>query len=86
MSDRFLFVYFMKNQPDRVREVAPEHVHYWHGLELPGYVGGPFGDRSGGSISFKAVNRVEAEKLVGGDPFVAADLLSDRWLKEWHTE
>jgi uncharacterized protein YciI len=49
-------------------------------------LGGPFIDRSGGSISFDAENRLEAERLVDGDPFVAADLVSESWLKEWQIE
>jgi hypothetical protein len=76
----------MREQPDQIREVAPLHVDYWHGLELPGYLGGPFADRSGGSISFEVENRLEAEELVAGDPFVTADLISERWLKQWQIE
>lgn len=86
MTDRFLFVYFMKSQPDVIRRIAPDHVRYWHELGLPGYVGGPFADRSGGSISFEAGTRAEAEELVSSDPFVVADLLSESWLKEWQPE
>ena len=85
MSERFLFVYFMREQANRVGQVAPHHAGYWHGLELPGYLGGPFIDGSGGSISFGAENRFEAERLVAGDPFVVADLLSESWLKEWQS-
>ena len=61
------------------------HVAYWHGLVLPGYLGGPFADRSGGSISFEAESRLKAKRLVASDPFVVADLLSESWLKEWYT-
>lgn len=86
MSDRFLYVYFMREQPDQIREAAPMHVAYWHGLELPGYLGGPFADRSGGSISFEVENRLEAEELVAGDPFVTADPISESWLKQWQIE
>jgi uncharacterized protein YciI len=86
MSSRFLYWYFMRDQPDLVRDVVPQHVRYWHDLNLPGYLGGPFTDRSGGSISFVAVSYLEAEELVDADPFVASDLLSERWLKEWHVE
>jgi hypothetical protein len=75
MSSRFLYVYFMRDQPDPVRDVAPRHVRYWHDLELPGYLGGPFVDRSGGSISFVAKTYLAAEELVAGDPFVAAEEL-----------
>lgn len=86
MGDRFLYAYFMREQPDRVRHVAPQHAAYWRGLELPGYLGGPFADRSGGSISFKAETLLEAERLVAGDPFVTEDLLSDSWLKQWQVD
>ena len=86
MSDRFLYVYIMKERPDEVRRVVPRHVGYWHGLELPDYLGGPFGDHSGGAISFKAENRIGAERLVAGDPFVVAEVLKESWLKEWRPE
>ncbi len=86
MSDRFLYVYLMREQPDRIEQVAPQHAGYWNGLDLPGYLGGPFADRSGGSISFEAENRLEAKRLVASDLFVVADLLSETWLKEWQLE
>ncbi len=86
MSDRFLFVYSMREQPDRIEQVAVQHAGYWNGLDLPGYLGGPFADRSGGGISFEAENRLEAKRLVASDPFVVADLLSESWLKEWRIE
>jgi hypothetical protein len=38
---RFVHVYAMKPEPDRVRAVAPRHAAYWHGLGLGGYLGGP---------------------------------------------
>ena len=84
-SERFLFFYLMKDEPDRVRNVAPQHAAYWHDLELSGYMGGPFADRSGGSISFEAESPSEAERFVDSDPFMVADLLSESWLKEWHS-
>jgi hypothetical protein len=63
--------------------VAHQHVRYWHELDLPGYMGGPFADRTGGSISFEASSELEAQRLVGSDPFVQENLLSQSWLKEW---
>jgi len=86
MIDRFLFVYFMKERPEQIGQVVPQHIGYWHSLDLPGYLGGPFADHSGGSISFEAKNSLEADRLVAGDPFVVADLLSESWLKQWQTE
>ena len=51
-SMRCSYIYFRKDNPDRVAAVAPEHAAYWRGLELRDYLGGPVADRSGGLISF----------------------------------
>jgi uncharacterized protein YciI len=80
---RFLYVYLMKGDPDRVRAVAPEHAAYWQGLRLGGYLGGPFDDRSGGTITFEADSPAEAERLVAGDPFAREGLLETPWVKQW---
>jgi uncharacterized protein YciI len=47
------------------------------------YLGGPFGDRSGGLITFETGSANEAERLVANDPFVREDLLEGRWVREW---
>jgi hypothetical protein len=86
MRDRYLFIYFMKDDPGSVAQVAHQHVRYWHERDLPGYMGGPFADRTGGSISFEASSELEAKQLVDGDPFVEANLLNQSWLKEWQVE
>jgi hypothetical protein len=86
MTSRLLYVYFMRDRPDLVKEVAPRHAQYWHDLGLPGYSGGPFADRSGGAITFVAGTHIEPDQLVAGDPFVAADLISKSWLKDWQVE
>jgi uncharacterized protein len=83
---RFVYVYSMKGDPDRVREVAPEHAAYWQGLRLGGYLGGPFADRSGGTIMFEAGSKEEAERLVADDPFAREDLLESPWMKQWIVE
>jgi uncharacterized protein YciI len=80
---RFVHVYAMKPEPDRVRAVAPRHAAYWHGLELRGYLGGPFDDRSGGLISFEAGSREEAERLIAADPFVREQLLASSSIERW---
>lgn len=36
---RIAYLYWMKNDPDRIRIVAPEHAAYWRGLALSGYLG-----------------------------------------------
>jgi hypothetical protein len=83
---RFAYVYFMKGDPDRVGEVAPDHVSYWRGLALPGYQGGPFTDRSGGLLTFDHGCEEEAACFAAADPFRLEDLLKERWLKVWAVE
>jgi uncharacterized protein YciI len=50
---------------------------------LPGYLGGPFSDRSGGLITFESESIEKAEQLVAGDPFLSRGLVEGRWLKGW---
>jgi uncharacterized protein YciI len=80
---RVAYLYFMTDEPDRVAAVAPAHAAYWQELKLPGYLGGPFADRSGGLIIFEADSWESAEQLARDDPFRRQDLLHTRWLKEW---
>ena len=54
MSPRFAYLYFMKDDPDRVRATVGRHVAHWKELGLSGYLGGPFEDRTGGLITFEA--------------------------------
>jgi uncharacterized protein YciI len=69
-----------------VRAVAPRHAEHWHGLGLRDYLGGPFGDRRGGLITFAAEDDADAQRAVADDPFVKEDVLREHWLKEWMTE
>ena len=80
---RFVHACAMKPEPDRVRAIAPRHAAYWHGLELRGYLGGPFDDRSGGLINFEADSREEAERLIAADPFVREQLLASSSIERW---
>jgi hypothetical protein len=80
---RFVYCYWMKEDPGGVQQAAPKHAAYWHRLGLPDYVGGPFGDRSGGLVSFEAATGELAAQLVAGDPFQTAGLINDWWLKVW---
>jgi hypothetical protein len=79
----FLYFYLMRDAPDRVGAVAPQHAAYWRDLRLTDYLGGPFADRMGGLITFESGSVAEAEQLVAADPFVVEDLLDRRWLREW---
>jgi uncharacterized protein len=83
---RVAYCYTMREEPDRVRAAAPQHVAYWRGLDARGYLGGPFADRSGGLITFEVASNEEAERLIAADPFVQQDLLEASWKKEWITE
>ena len=86
MTTRVAYFYFMRNEPDRIRALAPRHHEYWKHQELAEYLGGPFGDRSGGLITFAAEDIDQAQRLVENDPFILEDLLESRWVKEWAAE
>ncbi len=83
MSPRFAYIYFMKDDPERVQAAVAGHVEHWHGLRLDGYLGGPFEDRSGGLITFDAEDEEHAGRSVASDPFVVRGLLEAYWLKRW---
>lgn len=83
---RFAYGYVMADQPERVGEIAPVHAAYWEAASLDHYLGGPFGDRTGGLVTFDVETPELAEQLVSGDPFRRAGLLKSRWLKEWAVE
>ena len=83
---RFVYCYWMKDDSDAVRDIAPEHAAYWRDLRLPHYLGGPFGDRSGGLISFAAPSDEQAGQLVAADPFQRHHLVDHSWLQTWVPE
>jgi uncharacterized protein YciI len=86
MTRLFVFFYTMRNDVPGIREAVPEHVAYWRGARLDEYRGGPFADRSGGLITFRATDAAEACAIVERDPFVRRGLLRERWTKEWLPE
>jgi uncharacterized protein YciI len=84
MGTRFLYIYLMaQRSSDKIAPVAPLHAAYWQRLGLPGYVGGPFADRTGGMITFVAEGPADAEAAVASDPFVVERLLERSWVKAW---
>jgi uncharacterized protein YciI len=85
-NKRFLYFYFNRNEPEKIRLVVPAHVQYWKTANLQGYMGGPFGDRTGGLISFVASSLEEATAIILQDPFLVEDLVADKWIKEWSVE
>lgn len=86
MAKRFVFLYLMKNKPDRIRETVPSHINYWKTNKLEKYLGGPFADRTGGLISFEAASLDKATELIEKDPFITHDLIETKWIKEWMPE
>ena len=40
---RFAYLYFMKDDPDRIRDTVAKHVSHWQQQQLPGYPGRPAG-------------------------------------------
>jgi uncharacterized protein YciI len=83
---RVAYFYWMKDEPDRVKSVAPEHAAYWHDLAFPSYLGGPFADRSGGLITFEADSLEHADGIIATDPFVREEPLESSVVKEWLPE
>ncbi len=82
----FAYFYFMKQEPEKVQQLAPQHIKHWRTNIFDYYQGGPFADWSGGLITFSRENLEEATKLVDEDPFIKEDLLAQYWLKEWVVE
>lgn len=82
-NKRFVFFYFNRNEPEKIRQVVPAHVEYWKTASPKGYMGGPFGDRTGGLISFLAPSLGDATEIILQDPFILEDLISQKWIKEW---
>jgi uncharacterized protein YciI len=80
---RFIFCYTMTDDSERIRAAVPAHVAYWRDLRVDDYRGGPFADRSGGLITFSAVGAAEADAVVERDPFLAARVVRNVWIKEW---
>jgi uncharacterized protein YciI len=80
---RFVYFYFNRNEPEKIRQVVAAHIAYWKTANIQGYMGGPFADRTGGLISFVASNAEEAAEVIQNDPFGMEDLIDQKWIKEW---
>jgi len=83
---RFVYFYFNRDEPEKIREIVPIHVEYWKTANVKEYRGGPFGDRTGGLITFTAASFQEAAEIISQDPFVMEDLIAQKWIKEWILE
>jgi uncharacterized protein YciI len=83
---RIAYLYWMKDEPDLIKTVAPQHAAYWRDGGLPEYLGGPFSDRSGGLIIFEAPSLEQAGGIIAADPFVREKLLETSVVKHWTPE
>ncbi len=83
MFKEFAFFYLMRNDPEKIGNIVPEHIAYWQKINPQNYSGGPFSDRSGGLILFEAASFEDASKLTANDPFITQDVIETHWLKEW---
>lgn len=83
---QFVYFYFNRNEPEKIGQVVPAHVQYWKTANLKEYMGGPFGDRTGGLISFAAASLQHATGIILQDPFILEDLIEQKWIKEWFLE
>jgi hypothetical protein len=68
MSAQCAYFYFMRNDADRVGATAPHHAAHWRELGMDDYAGGPFEDRSGGLITFRAESDDQADSAVALTP------------------
>ena len=83
---RFVYFYFNRNEPEKIRQVVQANVGYWKSANLKEYRGGPFSDRTGGLITFAASSIEEGTEIVLQDPFILEDLIAEKWIKEWIIE
>jgi uncharacterized protein YciI len=86
VAAQYAYFYLMRADAEGVLEAVPEHVAHWRGLRLDDYLGGPFEDRTGGLITFRAEGTSSAEHAVETDPFVSRGLVQASWLKRWLPE
>lgn len=86
MSGLYAYFYLMRPDGDAISATVPDHVEHWRGLGLDDYTGGPFEDRTGGLITFRADEVGRAEQAVATDPFVTRGLVEVSWLKPWRPE
>jgi hypothetical protein len=86
VSAQYAYFYLMRTDGVGVPEAVPEHVAHWRGLGLDDYVGGPFEDRTGGLITFRAEGSSRPEQALETDSFVGRGLLEAYWLKRWMPE
>ena len=83
MLNQYAFFYLMKKDIQNIENIVYRHIHYWEKHQPDDYTGGPFEDRSGGLILFKARDSQAAERLAENDPFVVEKAIKSKWLKRW---
>jgi uncharacterized protein YciI len=82
IEKRFVYFYLNRNEPEKIKQVVPAHVRYWKKANRTGFMGGQFGDRTGGLISFVAQSLQEAMDIILQEPFILEDSIEQKWIKE----
>ena len=83
MERIFAYCYVMEFKPEKLKTLIPAHIAYWTEHAPEKFTGGPFGDRTGGLISFSAADLSEAELICSNDPYIKEGLVQEYWVKEW---
>jgi hypothetical protein len=86
LSPRFAHMYFMKDEPDRVRAVVGRHVAHWQEVQLPRLPLWPLPGPDWGTDHVRGRGREQARRAVDTDPFVREGLLEAHWRKQWTPE
>lgn len=81
MSKRFVYIFFLKDEPERMHDISPRHVEFWKQFSSSRFLGGVFSDFSGGLITFEAANMAEARALIINDPFFSEGMIEKNGLK-----
>lgn len=80
---QYAYFYFTRADSPNFEDIVLRHIQYWKTNQPVQYAGGPFADRSGGLILFRARDSEAAERLTANDPFVVEQAIEARWLKQW---
>jgi hypothetical protein len=75
---RFVYFYFNRNEPEKIKQVVSAHDQYWKSANVKGCVGGPFGDKTSELISFFVPGFPHATEIILQDPFIREDLVEQK--------
>ncbi len=79
----YIFIYFLGDDIDKVKENLGQHVNYWKEQKFDYYKNGPFADKTGGLIMFSAESHEKAQQVISRDPLLTEKVIKQFLLKEW---